>query len=262
MKTLKLTITSAMALALFFTSCKKEETTPTVPNKNPTNQTGPTPVTPTPSGGNISGALISIRMKYTTQPTGSPMPIDVNSEMGLAVFYSAAGSTTKADAGKVSVNTVNLDKQSDNSYLKTAYIGGTPADLGFDKTSDWNIAGSGSVTAFSYDHNVKFPEYTGDVPSSITKANGISLSFTGATLTGADSVYVVIAAGSNNIVKSYAANAGNITISAADLQNLPAVTDNSAVFEICPFKYNEVVKNGKTYFFIKEQAIVKAVNIN
>lgn len=263
MKTPHFTITLAIALIVGFSSCKKEEAKPTTPTTTtPTNTAGPNPQTPMPSGGNISGVLISLKMKYTTQPTGAPMPVDVNSEMGVAVFYNSPGSATISDAGIVSVNSVNLEKQTNKSYLKMAYIGGTPSDLDFDNTSKWNVAGSSDVPAFSHDHNTAFPEYSGDVPSTITKANGISLSFTSSTLSGADSVYVVIAAGDKSIVKSYGAKAGSVTIPASDLQSLPAISDNSAVFEICPFSYDEAVKNGKTYFFIKELAIVRAVNIN
>lgn len=264
MKTVNLTIASAIALVISFSSCKKDEVknTPTTTTPTPTSTTGPTPQTPMPSGGNISGALISLKMKYTTQPTGSPMPIDVNSEMGIAVFYTAAGATTMADAGTVSVNKVDLEKQTNKSYLKTAFPGGTPADLDFDNTSKWVVGGSSDVSAFSYDHNRPFPEYTGELPSSITKADGLSLTLNSTTLSVTDSVYVVVAAGNKSFVKSYGANAGIVKISAADLQSLPVVSDNSAILEVCPFSYQEAVENGKSYFFIKELAVVKAININ
>jgi hypothetical protein len=264
MKHFKFFFVSVMALSVFMASCDKDKLDPTKNNNNnnPTNPTGPTPPTPMPSGGSISGALISVKMKYTSQPTGSPMPIDVNSEMGLAVFYTSAGGSTKADAGTVSVNSNNLTKGSDNSYTKMAYTGGNPSDLGFSTTSNWNVGGSGSVAAFTYDHASSFPNYSGTVPSSVTKANGVTLTLNSTTLSGTDSVYVVIAGGSANVTKAYAYNAGTITISSSDLSALPTVSDNTAVLEICPVRYVTQTIGGKQYVFIKEQAIVKNININ
>jgi hypothetical protein len=251
------------ALIVALASCKKDTTTttPTTPT-TPTNTQGPQPVTPMPTGNNLSGALISIKMKYTTQPTGSPIPIDVTSEMGVGAFYASPGSSTLSDAGTVSVNSNNLEKQTNNSYLKWAYIGGTPADLGFDGSSNWNVGGSGSVTAFSFDDNAAFPEYTGTMPASVTKANGVTLTLNSSTISGADSVYVLISAGNQSVLKRYGTSAGSITITTSDLQALPVTTDNTAVFEVCPFRYKEVVKNGKNYFSIKELAMVRNININ
>lgn len=251
--------------AFMFASCSKDDTTTTNPtntNPTPTNTQGPKPPMPTPIGNNLSGALISIKMTYTTQPTGSPQPFDLVSEMGTAVFYDNPGSATKVEAGTVSLNSNNLEKQTDNTYFKWAYAGMTPSTLGLDNGSDWNITGSSAVTAFSYNDASVFPKYSGTIPASVTKANGVTLTFNSSTLTGADSVYVVIASGSQSVTKSYAKNAGDITISASDLSGLATVSNNTAILEICPVNYNELVKNGKNYVLIKEQAIVRNVNIN
>lgn len=263
MKTMKFTGLVAFAALLFMASCEKDTKTPTTPATNtPANTAGPQPVMPSPSGNNLSGALVSLRMKYSMQPVGSPMPVDINSEMALAVFYTAAGGTTKADAGTVSVNAIDLEKQNDASYFKWANVGSTPSDLKFDDGSDWNISGGSDVQAFTYNHNIDFPDYKGTLPSSVTKSSGLELTFNSSTLTGADSVYVLVAAGDKSVLKSYKATAGKVSISASDLQSLPTVTDNTAFLEVCPFKYTEVVRNGKNYFFIKEQAVVTGININ
>ena len=261
----KLHFVLAAALFLLVSSCKKdEETTPTTNNNNNNNNNvaGPQPPMPMPSGNSLSGALISIKMKYTSQPTGAPMPVDLESQIGAAVFYSAAGGTTKVAAGGVTVNNNTLEKQTDNSYMKWAYTGGTPSTLGFATTSKWEITGNSDVAAFTYDHSSSFPDYSPAVPSSITKANGITFTFNSQTLDATDSVYVVIAAGSKTITKSYAGNAGTVTIPASELSSLPTISDNSGVLEVCPFRWVEQVFNGKNYVFIKEQAIVRSININ
>ena len=263
----KLVYTAAVfTMLLGFASCDKTETpTPTTPTTptNPTTPTtaGPQPVMPAPSGNNLSGALISLKMKYSTQPMGAPMPVTMESEMGMAIFYDNAGSSTKVDAGTVSVNSNDLEKKQDLSYFKWAYAA-TPDDLDFSSGSNWNVGSSSAVTAFTYNDNSTFPKYIGNMPTSITKSNGVTLTFNNSSLTGADSVYVVIASGSANVTKSFAANAGTVTISAGDLSSLSVVSDNSAVFEVCPFRWSQVTKNGKNYVFIKEEAVVGNININ
>ena len=253
------------ALIIALASCNKEDDktpTPTTPTNPTTPSQGPTPVTPMPSNSNLSGVFISVKMKYTSQPTGSPMPVEISSDMGIAAIYTSPGASAFADAGTVSVNNNNLEKQTNGSYLKWAYVGGTPSDLGFSSTCDWNVGGSSAVTAFSFSDNSAFPDYTGTLPESVSKSGNISLTFNSSTVTGADSVYVLIAAGNVSVLKSFASTAGSVTIPSSDLQSLPVTTDNSAVFEICPFRFKEIVKNGKNYFSIKELAVVKNININ
>ncbi|OSZ82722.1 hypothetical protein CAP35_05520 [Chitinophagaceae bacterium IBVUCB1] len=263
MKKLLLFVASAM---IVFASCDKKTTT-TTPTPTPTpTPSGPTPPTPTPSGNDISGALISIKMDYSTQPTGSPIPISLISEIGTAVFYTTPGGTTFADAGTVSVNGTALEKQTNNSYNKLATTGMTPSSLNFgsgsSSKSSWSVGGAGSVAAFSYDHMGTFPNYSGTLPTSVTKSSGVTLTLNSSTVSGADSVYVVIAAGSSSFTKGYSATAGSITISTSDLSSLPTVSDNTALMQVCPFKYLINTIGGKKYVFIKEQAIVKNININ
>jgi hypothetical protein len=262
---LKTLVMVSVSISILATACKKDkETTPTTPTNNDSSKVAasPTAPMPTPAGNGISGALLSIRMKYSMQQTGLPMPVDVNSETALAVFYDAAGSSTMADAGDVSVNTYKLDKQTNNSYLKNANVGTTPKDLNFSSTSEWKVVGSGSVTGFTYNHNSSFPTYSPSLPASITKNSGLSLTFNSSTITNADSVYVVIAAGSKSITKSFSAKAGNVTISANEMQDLPVSNDNTAVLEVCPIDYMEGVVNGKNYIFMKELAVVRNITIN
>ena len=262
---LKSFVMVAASMCALATACKKDkETTPTTPTNNDSSNVAasPTAPTPTPSGNGISGALLSIRMKYSMQQTGLPIPVDVNSETALAVFYDAAGSSTMSDAGDVSVNTYKLDKQTNNSYLKNANVGTTPKDLNFSSTSEWKVVGGNSVTGFTYNHNSSFPTYSPSLPVSVTKNSGLNLTFNSSTVTNADSVYVVIAAGSKSITKAFSAKAGNITISANDMQDLPVSSDNTAVLEVCPIDYMEGVVNGKNYIFMKELATVRNITIN
>lgn len=261
MKKLSYLLAPVLAFAVLATSCTKEEETKPTPTPTPTPAPGPTPPSPTP-GGDISGALICINMVYSSTPAGSPFPIELNTEIGTAIFYSTPGGSTYVDAGAVSVNDNALEKQSNNTYTKFATAGMTPSDLKFTSGSNWNVAGSSSVTGFSHSHSSAFPIFSGTIPTSVTKSSGITLTLNSSTVSGADSVYVLVAAGNTSVLKSFAANAGTVTISASDLSALPNVSDNTALFEVCPFNYTFATKNGKRYVFVKEQAVVKNININ
>lgn len=261
MKKLTYFIAPVIAMSVGMASCSKDDNKTTTPTTTTPTATGPTAATPA-TPGDVDGALISVRMDYNSQPAGSPVPVKITSEIGLAVFFSAPGSSTKLDAGTVTVNTYNLDKGTDNSYSKVATIASTPADLNFDNGSSWNVGGSGSVTAFSVNHTAAFPSFDGTMPSSITKSSGLTIQLDNSTLSGADSVLVLVAAGSKSFTKTFGPNAGTATISAAELSGFPAVTDNSAVMEVCPYNFTTTTKNGKKYVMIKEQAVVKNININ
>ncbi|MBS1772749.1 MAG: hypothetical protein JST82_07810 [Bacteroidetes bacterium] len=256
-------VTLAAALLLLgAASCQKKETpAPTTPTT--TTPTTPTPVSPTPTGSNIYGALVAIKMDYTITQAGVTVPF--NNEIGSAIFYSAPGSSTFVDGGSVSVNNKALDKQSNNSYMKMANSGTTPSSLDLDNSGvAWSVSGNSGngVPAITYTHSGSFPNYSATMPTSITKSSGISFTFSSSTLTGADSVYVVIASGSKSLTKSYLATAGTVTISASDLSGFATVSDNSALLEVCPFKYIINTYSGKQYVFIKEQAVVRNININ
>jgi len=261
----KLTLLASAAMIVLATSCDKKTTTTTPTTTTPTS-TSPTPPSPTINASDVSGVLVSINMEYNSQPVGSPIPISLESELASAFFYSTPGSNTFVDAGTVSVNTYNLDKATNNAYSKIASVGMTPSSLDFGSGSSsksaWVVGGSGSVTAFNYSHNITMPNYSPTLPTSVTKASGISFTFNSGSLTGADSVIVLIASGNTSVTKTYAATAGTVTISASDLSALPAVSDNTALLEVCPYKYNVVTLNSKKYVFVKEQAVVSNININ
>jgi hypothetical protein len=166
------------------------------------------------------------------------------------------------DGGAVSVNTFALTKQSNNSYFKTAGMGMTPADLDFDSdNSNWSVGGAGSVPAFTYNHSVAFPDFTGTVPDSIPRANALTVSLSG-KVSNADSVILLVAAGSTSVYRTVAGTASSVSIPAADLATLPMVTNKSAIVEVVPYRVTVSTHGGKHYAFIKEYAAVKSVNVN
>ncbi|RYD56859.1 MAG: hypothetical protein EOP56_10735 [Sphingobacteriales bacterium] len=262
MKKIALTAASAIALMFSIASCDKakDAVNPDVPKiDTPKTSTGPTPYAPTIAG--VDGALIAISMKYKVEQMG--INVDVASEIGTAILYDGSRSNI-VDGGTVTLNSVNLEKQTNNSYNKMATAGMTPSDMDMDGGASWNVAGNSStgIPAFSYNFGSNFPSYTETLPSSITKANGISFNFNSNTVKNADSVYVAIITNSKQVIKSYAANAGSVTISASDLSSLPAISDKTAYLEVLPIKMTIRSFSNKEYVFIKEQAIVSSININ
>lgn len=259
MKKLTFLLSSAMMLAITFTSCDKVKNT--VNNTtNPTQQTsGPTPQTPAPS--DADGVLAAVKMKFKVEQAG--FVIDINSEIGVASFFSSTGNNSSfVDAGTVKLNNNDIEKQSNNSYLTMATTGQTPSDLGMSNGASWSVSGNGSVPSISYSHGSTFPTYTGSVPSSITKSSGLSLTFNSSNTSNADSVYVFISSGNATFFKGYAANAGSVTITSSELSSLPTVNDNTGILEILPVKMTMQTVSGKKYAFVKEEANVRYININ
>lgn len=254
-----------VALAIGFTSCDKTTTTPTTttptPTPNPT-PTAPTPVTPTPSG-NYWGVMVALKMKFSYTMPQLPMPVSLDTDMGIATFYSAAGSSTLVDAGTVSINGNDLKKETNNSYNITATTGMTPSSLELGNNVQWNVSGGGPISSFYFAHSGNFPNYSGTLPTDISKSKDLEISL-GSSVTGADSVYVVIVTSSKQIIKAFDGSPApaKATISASELGSLPAVSDGSAYIQILPFKYSIQNIATKEYVFIKEQAVVGTVNIN
>lgn len=262
MKKSKLLLLPA-ALMLAFASCTPEETPePEVPTN--TTPTAPEPPKPQPAG--VHGALIALQMDFTY--TASGFPVTLSTEMGIAAFYDAIGSSTLVDGGTVTVNSNALTKNANNSYLVTAGIPTqTPTTLGLDGNINWNVSGSSNVPAFGYNIDgtvYPFVDYTGTIPTDITKANGMVLNFTTANTKSADSVYVMIVSGSTTFLKSYHGNAGNVTITAAELSGLAASSSTApAYIEIVPWKVLAWPNHmGKIFAVINERAIVKTINLN
>ncbi len=251
-KSTTITFSAFIAIAVAFSACKKSSSTSVTPTT--------TTSTPSPTVADVDGGLVSLKVKVTTVTAG--VPFTLVTETGLATFFSATGNNSSfVDGGTVSVNSNSLDKQSNNSYLKTASLGMTPADLGFGtNSSNWSVGGAGSVPAFTYNDNAAFPDFTGTVPDSVVRSAGVTISLGGNT-TNADSVLLFIASGSKSITRTFAGTATSATLSSSDLSAFSAVSDKSAIMEVVPYRYTVNTQGGKKYAFIKELAVVKSINI-
>lgn len=263
MKNLTKIIVPVVAIAFGITSCDKATTTttPTTTTPTTTTPTSPTPVMPTINNSHW-GAMIALKTKlaYTAPQLGTP--ITVETEMAVASFYDAIGSSNIVDAGTVTINDNALEKQTNNSYMVTATPGMTPSSLSLGNNVKWSVGGGSSTPAISYSHNGPFPDYKGTLPTEIDKSKDFEITL-GSDVTGADSVYVVIISADKQIIKSYSGNPApsKITIDASELSGLKTVSDNTAYLEVVPFTYVVKAQNGKDFVFIKETAALSAINI-
>lgn len=264
MKNLLKTTIPALVIMLGVASCDKTTTTttPTPTTPTPTTPTAPTPVTPT-VGGNFWGVMVALKMEFSYNVTGAPFPVSLDYDMAVANFYNGAGSSTVVDAGTVSVNSNTLEKQTNNSYYKSATTGMTPSSLGYSSGVQWQVAGGNGIPSINYTHTGSFPEYSGTLPSEINRSQDLVIDL-GSDVSGADSVYVVIITANKQIIKAYNGNPApsKATITASELGTLPAVSDNSAYLEIVPFTYKTPTISGKQFVAIKESAVVASVKIN
>ena len=265
MKNLHTLALLAAGLLLTVSSCTKDkEPTPTTP----TTPTTTTPTAPTPPPMNVDntwGGLVAIKMTLSYSQMG--MSIDVPSEMAVASFFGGAypNNTTQVSGGTVKLNDNQLDF-TNNAYTKVAATGLTTSTLGIDGGVVWNVSGNGNIPAFTYTHTGAFPEFDGQVPTTINRADGFALTLNSTTVSNADSVYVFIVSGNGNVLKRYGANAGPVTIDGSDLSALSASSDTNPVYlEIIPWKYTvaEVgTSSPKLMAFVKESVIVKSITLN
>ncbi|HEY9177996.1 MAG TPA: hypothetical protein VIN07_09910 [Flavipsychrobacter sp.] len=264
-KLFKFTI-PVLAIMLGVASCDKgtTTTTPTTPNTpTPSTPSAPTPMTPgVGTGGNYWGVMVALKMQFSYAVTGAPFPVSIDYDMGLANFYNGAGSSTLVDAGTVSINSNNLEKQSSGSYYLSATTGLTPSTLGLTSGVQWQVAGGNGIPSINYNHSGSFPGYSGTLPSEINRSQDLVIDL-GSDVTGADSVYVVIITSNKQIIKAYDGSPApaKATITAAELGALPAVSDNTAYLEVVPFTYKTPTISGKQFVSIKETAAVTSVTI-
>lgn len=246
-------------LAIAFASCTKEvkdDTTKTTPT--PTKPTTPTAPSPTFTYGD--GALIAVVTKTSTLTMG--IPYDLNFGTGVAVFGDlAAGSYT--DAGKITLNGTELEKQANNSYI---YIPKADASSvsGIEDIDDPNINWSVATPAITYNAGTGYGK-------GLPKANGIKGSATtisttsdftlaiDGTPTNCDSIYFQIAGNTGVNLKRVGKTTTSVTFTADEIKAVGATQGASIVIALWNHDYRRV--SGKNIHFINELALSRVVEI-
>lgn len=253
MKKFSLILTAGL---LVFASCKKDSTTP-APNPTPTT---PTATQPTNIAG-ADGVLGSIQFVYTVSQMG--FDVDLESEVGFAaMFQSRNNANTFVDAGAISLNSIALERQSNNTYVKTAMAGLTPSTFNMDSQSTWNVGGGNGHGAFNYTHTGTFPSVEPSaLPSEINSVDGFTLNLSSAVSGMRDSIVIQITGSNKSVAKTVAGNASSINFSAAEVKDAGVTNGNTGFLQIAPYSFIIRTLSGKDYAFVKEYAYNKFITI-
>jgi hypothetical protein len=246
---IRITIVTGTVVSLMISGCAKKTTTP----ETPTNTTTTSVPTITISDG--YGVLAAVRSISYTTVAGYTVPLEVNT--AVAAFPIALGSTTFTEGGTVTLNTKALTKSENNAYV---YQNLTDP-LSF-STLNWSVSGSSSVPVISYSEDKPIPDYSGfsSLPTTISKASGVTISL-GSAISNADSIYVVVADFNNHrIMKRLAGNAGECVIGSSELSTF---TTGQGMVQVCPWNFKSEDFSSKKFYFIIEAAYTKqGITIN
>ncbi len=202
--------TTTLLLLLTFFACKKKEATPAPTN---TSATGGTSTGAAPSGLVASNGGDFCNLETTYQYINSGGIVTKDSSI-LGSFYSVLNSTTKINAGVVTLNNATIPFN--NSSLFYTLSPNTSVNIAGSLT--WSVSGSGTVTPFSQSFIPNYPKYTDGnlLPDTCIKANGITVNVSGVS-NNQSGVFVSLSSGSNYIYKYYLGSNGSVTFSPAEL---------------------------------------------
>ncbi len=238
-----------LGLAMAFTACKKDDPAPPAAPGGGGGSNTSTPST-TPNFTDADASLWAVRT-FSTQST--PIgPIDIEIGLGVGAFTND-GFASFVNVGDVSLNSVALTRQSNNSYVSQPSQT-NPTGVDFGTGVEWNVQGGSGFPAFTRSVTAfPFPTVAAITSAeTVVRANGYTLTTT--QVTGADSVIFLV----GSVSKTLAGNATACTFSAAELAG--AGTGASLV-QIAPYKYNNEVIGGKRIYFGKEMVRTKSVTI-
>lgn len=239
---------------MLFSSCTEEEIQKLTEQaeNTPTPTPGPDNSIPIPNWGDAAGVLVSTKVK--TVQSGIAVEMGVAS----AVFYANLGDSTFADAGTVKCEDKELTKQSNNAYV---FVPTQTEPMGITLSPPilWDIAGSGSVGAFSQSVSGSFPT-TDSISSALTFANSAAYTLSVGSVSNADSViFMVVGSSGTPLIKTISGNATSCTFTAAEMSTLPTGT---GLIQVVPTRITDNTFSGKKYYFIRQTSVSKTVTIN
>ncbi len=193
------TLTLFIVLASFLiTSCKKKDSAEPDTQKNIT----------TTIGGDY-GTFVST---YNSYDLGNNI-VYADSSVQAEFFDSPYSSHTNLSAGIVSVNGTTLNTISNYVY--------TSSQVNLSNLN-WQISGSGTITANSFYYTPSYPIYTGNnsLPDTVIKANGFSFNLNNLLNTNTATYITIAQSGvSSEITRLVSQIPSVVTITASELQN-------------------------------------------
>lgn len=239
---------AALALALAFTACTKDDPEPPA---TPDGGGGSSTPSTAPNFVDADGLLSAIRVQSTqSTPLG---PVDLLLGIATGAFSNDAFATFQ-NVGAVSCNGEALTRQSNNNYT---YQPGATNPTGIDLTASnevtWNVGGGNGFAAFDRTIPGPFP-VAGSISSATTvvRANGYTIT-TGSVL-NADSVVFTL----GSLVRTIPGNASSCTFTASELSGLSA---GSSLIQVAPYNSTNEEFGGKRIYFVKQYSRTLSVTV-
>lgn len=245
-------IALALIAASAFASCKKEET----PTPTPTPKPAPSSAAATPSYATGDGALVALLTRTTVTTMG--MSVDQDLGTGVAVFGNLSAGTYN-DAGTITLNSKELKKQTNNSYVYTPSMTDvTGIDLS--GSLNWNVGSPAITYDASRAGGGRGMPTSGGLSGSYTTIDAAS-SFTLAisSVSNADSVYFQINGPDKSILKRMSGTTTSVTFTAAEVASLGKSVGCSVT--VAPWNHQEKTFGGKLVHVINELALSRVVEI-
>jgi hypothetical protein len=210
---MKTTIIIILTITIFLSCKKKDNTTPT---NNPSQ-------TSTTGAANTTGVMGNLQSGYNVLDIGNGQYVFDSSI--VASFYDMPSGSSLPNNIYVGVVKVNNNIMKYETSL--GFYQDTTIYLNMNNLI-WNVAGSGTVTAFSHTHTPVYPKYASSniaLLDTCLKANGFTVNVNGITNTNANTTIYVFQ-GANSAFKYITGSSGNVTFSPTDLA---AFTTNSSL---------------------------------
>jgi hypothetical protein len=121
----------------------------------------------------------------------------------------------------------------------------------------WDVNGDNGIPFFSWTDKGVFPDYFGQIPTTLTKASGITFNFSSSTVIGADTVFVTIDAKGGAVSKSDRVPC-NISFTP---QQLSAMVGDSAIVNISLSHHTIKEFSGLNFAFVQTRVISQVLPI-
>ena len=175
---------------------------------------------------------------------------DIAIEIGTAVggFFANATKDQYADGGTVSINSKNLEKQSNSIY----FFNTTTADS-WSAPINWAATGGSGFGAFDVTPSLSFPtmcKLTSETTINTSADYTITL---GASISNADSVLIILSGPNNTLQKTVEAGWSSYTLTAAEIGNVGA--SDASLLQLTAYTYTSEDVSGKKIYFINETVL-------
>jgi hypothetical protein len=190
---------------------------------------------------------------------------DNGGELGVALYSAPPTPTSLSlDADSITLNDIPLEKgwnEDDTNMYSDAILRYVVQDYKVLNGTNWKVKGKGSVPPMVYNDTRKHPDYTGPMPKVCDRSKGFSMTFDASNVSNADSVTVGFGSDTTQqyfVSKTYAANAGTITISPSDLSKL-----NPDIYGLDIVAFTRTIQyfGGNPYEFVREKRVVRYITV-